>query len=250
MDLLAKAADIKTTTTLGHNARGNATIEVWWRFWNRCLRLLSDEQYLRWPDFAQSIAFAHNTATHEGLNMITPFSVYHGSEARNTLASSLADSPLLTEGEELALPAQFADAVALFTRAFTAIAKTHDEFVRSETATRLNQKGTRRTFQIGDKVKVRVLPTQAQLLETGRRAKNVTAWRGSRTVLERLSTTAYAAIDDTTKRRYERVISNILPFRSVKTNANAKFNEVYSHPFLVGEFLAVRDDPTGPIYIV
>jgi transposase InsO family protein len=38
MDLLAKAADIKTTTTLGHNARGNATIEVWWRFWNRCQR--------------------------------------------------------------------------------------------------------------------------------------------------------------------------------------------------------------------
>jgi hypothetical protein len=32
LELLAKAADIKTTTTLGHNARGNATIEVWWRF--------------------------------------------------------------------------------------------------------------------------------------------------------------------------------------------------------------------------
>ncbi len=47
LELLAKAADIRTTTTLGHNARGNATIEVWWRFWNCCLRLLSDEHYAR-----------------------------------------------------------------------------------------------------------------------------------------------------------------------------------------------------------
>ena len=47
LDLLAKAVDVKTTTTLGHNARGNSTIEVFWRFWNRCLRMLSDENYAR-----------------------------------------------------------------------------------------------------------------------------------------------------------------------------------------------------------
>ncbi len=212
---------------------------------------MSDEQYLRWPEFAQRIAFVHNCATHEAMNVVTPFSVYHGSEARNTLASSLADAPPISLDEELALPAQFAEAVALSTRAFTAIAKTHDEFVRAETAARLNEKGSSRIFQVGDKVKVRVPPTQAQLLETGRRAKHVTAWRGSCTILERLSTTAYAAIDDTTKRRYERVISNILPFRSVKakTNANAKFNEIYSSPFVVGEFIAIRDDPKGPFYV-
>jgi hypothetical protein len=160
LDLLAKAADIKTTTTLGHNARGNATSEVWWRFWNRCLRLLTDDEYQRWPDCAQRIAFVHNAATHdEGLNVVTPFSVYHGSEARNTLASSLADAPPISEDEELALPAQFAEAVALSTRAFTAIARTHDEFVRTETAARINQKGSSRFFQVGDKVKVRIPPT-------------------------------------------------------------------------------------------
>ncbi len=85
--LLAKAADIKTTTTLGHNARGNATIEVWWRFWNRCLRLL------RWPDFASRIAFAYNSVPHEGIGSVTAFQIYHGTDPRNTLASSLADPP-------------------------------------------------------------------------------------------------------------------------------------------------------------
>jgi hypothetical protein len=183
-----------------------------------------------------------------GINHVTPFEVYRGTPARNTLASSLAPpaSTLpLTEDEELALPALFADAVVLSTSVFTAIAKTHDTYVRTETAARLNEKGFSKVFQIGEKVKVRVPPTQAQLLQTGRRAKHVTAWRGPCTVLERLSSTAYAAEDDTTHRRYERVIANMLPYRAtkVKTNANATFNEIYSHPFLVGEFLAIRDDP-------
>ncbi len=251
LDLVAKATSIKTTTTLGHNARGNSTIEVFWRYWNRCMRLLSDDHYLRWDEFAQRIAFAYVSAPHEGIGNVSPFEVYHGSPARNTLASSLADPPVFTEGEELALPAQFAEAVALSTLGFSQIAKTHDVFVRQETAARLNEKGSSRVFQIGDKVKVRVPPTQAQLLETGRRAKHVTAWRGPCTILERLSSTAYAAVDDTSKRRYERVIANIFPYRAkkAKTNANTAFNEVYSKRFVEGEFLAIRDDPTGPIYI-
>ncbi len=161
--------------------------------------MLSDENYVRWPEFAQRIAFAYNSAPHEGIASVTPFEVYHGAPARNTLASALADHPApLSEDEELALPAQFAEAVAVSTRAFTALARTHDLFVRTETAVRLNQNGSSRTFSVGDKVKIRVPPTQAQLLETGRRAKHVTAWRGPCTILERLSTTAYAAVDDTT----------------------------------------------------
>jgi hypothetical protein len=91
-------------------------------------------------------------------------------------------------------PAEFAAAVAVSTRAFSQLAKTHDEFVRNETAARLNEHGKAKTFKIGDKVKVRVPPTALQMEETGRR-------------VERLSQTAYAATDDVTKRRYERVIS-------------------------------------------
>jgi hypothetical protein len=88
-------------------------------------------------------------------------------------------------------------------------------------------------------------------LETGRRAKHITAWRGPCSILEGLSTTSYAAVDDTTKRRYERVIANILPYHAkrAKTNADASFSEVYSEPFVKGEFLAVRDEPHGPFYI-
>jgi hypothetical protein len=151
LTLLAQAAGIKTTTTLGHNARGNGTIEVFWRFWNRCLRILSDDHYVRWPSFAQRIAFAFNT-----------------------------------------------------------------------------------------------------MAQIGRRAKHITAWRGPCTVVERLSSTAYAVVDDTTQRRFERVASNILPYRASQPKANAtaqSFNEIYSEPLREEEFIAIRDEPTGPFYV-
>jgi hypothetical protein len=55
----------------------------------------------------------------------------------------------------LHLPGEFAEAVALSTRVFCQLAKTHDQFVKMETASRLNEKRFAKTFQIGDKVKVR-----------------------------------------------------------------------------------------------
>ncbi len=251
LQLLAKSADIKSTTTLGHNARGNSTIEVWWRFGNRCLRLLSDEHYVRLPEFASRIAFSYNSPPLEGFGSVSAFQIFHGTDPRNILASSLTDPPTLTEDEELALPAQFAEAVAISTGVFASLAKTHDQFVKAETAARLNEKGSSKIFQIGDKVKVRVPPTQSQLLETGRRSKHITAWRGPCTVLERLSSTSYAVIDDTTKRRYERVVSNMLPYRAVKAkkNADAQYNQHYSQPLAEGEFIAIRDDVSGPYYV-
>jgi hypothetical protein len=192
-----------------------------------------------------------NSASHESIAGITPFEVYHGAPARNPFSSLLLDSPEVDEERELALPAEFAAAVAVSTRIFSQLATTHDQFVKNETAARLNRSGSARTFCIGDKVKVRVPPTAAQMEETGRRAKHITAWRGPCTIVERLSQTAYAATDDASHRRYERVLANLLPYRAqkAKPNANATFIEPYSTPFASGEFIAVRDDPTGPFYV-
>jgi hypothetical protein len=167
--------------------------------------MLPDDHYCRWPAFAQRIAFAYNTAGHDSIASVTPFEVQHGAPARNALLTPLLNSPAIDEEKQLSLPGEFAAAVAVSTRAFSQLAKTHDEFVRNETAARLNERVWPKTFQIGDKVKVRVPPTAAQMEETGRRAKHITAWRGPCTIVERLSNTAYAAVDDVTRRRYERM---------------------------------------------
>jgi hypothetical protein len=237
---------------MGHNARGNGTIEVFWRFWNRCLRLLPDDHYVQWPQFASRIAFAFNSAAHGSIDDVSPFEVYHGSPPHDPLAALLVDAPPVNEEQDMELPACFAEAVATSTRIFTQLARTHDEFVRQETATRLNANGSCRFFAIGDKVKISVPPTAAQMVETGRRAKHITAWRGPCTVTERISSTAYAVTDDTSGRQYERVASNILPYKAIRAKANAaaeRFNETYSKPFAENEFIAIRDDPTGPFYV-
>lgn len=182
---------------------------------------------------------------------MTPFQVYHGAPARNPFSSHLLDHPIVDEDREAILPKEFAEAVTVSTTIFIQLAKTHDEYVRAETAARLNEHGTSRTFSIGEKVKIRVPPTVQQMEETGRRAKHITAWRGPCTVTERLSATSYAVVHDETQRAYERVLANMLPYRAVraKVNANAQYNEQYSEPLNEGEFIAIRDDPTGPIYL-
>jgi hypothetical protein len=147
MELLAKAADIHITTTMGHNARGNGTIEVFWRFWNRCLRMLPDDRYKRWPSFASRITFAFNSAPHDSLAGVTPFEVQHGAPARQPFPG-LTEETSLNEDEELKLPPPFAEAAAVSTKIFCQLARTHDEFVRRETALRLNKAGSARMFQI------------------------------------------------------------------------------------------------------
>ncbi len=181
---------------------------------------------------------------------VTPFEVHHGAPARPPFPG-LAEETSINEDEEMKLPSLFAEATAVSTKVFCQLARTHDEFVRHETAFRLNKAGGTRMFQIGDKVKIRVPPTQEQMLSTGRRAKHITAWRGPCTVVDRLSPTSYAAVDDVTKRRYERVIANMLSYRAKrsKTNDEAGFNETYSDAFAIDEYIAIRDDAVGPFYV-
>jgi hypothetical protein len=41
------------------------------------------------------------------------------------------------------------------------------------------------------------------------------------------------------------------PYRAVKatTNANAQYNQHYSQPLVEGEFIAIRDEVSGPYYV-
>jgi transposase InsO family protein len=67
VQLVTEATDTHTTNTMGHNAQGNADIEIFWRFWNRCTRVLPDDLYLQWPSFSSRIVHAYNTAPHSPL---------------------------------------------------------------------------------------------------------------------------------------------------------------------------------------
>jgi hypothetical protein len=86
---LLEVIETVLTTTLGHNARSNGVIEVFWRDWNRCMRLLLDSGYVVWPRFVSRIVFAYNTVPHELLGGISPYELYYGAPARDVFSSIL-----------------------------------------------------------------------------------------------------------------------------------------------------------------
>ena len=249
--LLTEATGTSTTTTLGHAANANGTIEVFWRFWNRCMRLLPDDHYAIWPTFASRIAYAYNTAAHSSLGGTSPFEVYHGVPARDFMTSPLDHRANDDELDDVDLtdPTKFAHAVKTSVAAFCRLAQNHSDFIRTKTADRLNLTGYPKTYVIGDLVKIRVPPTHEQMLATGRRSSHISSWRGPCIVTDRLSTTAYRMDEQSSGRTFERVISNILPYRASSIRAPAVYVPLYSDVFLVDEFIAIRDEPNSPFYI-
>ncbi len=123
--------------------------------------------------------------------------------------------------------------------------------MKDETTTMLNAKGHPRTFAIGDMVKARFPPTQAELLASGRKSNHVSSWRGPCRVVDRLSATSYAIIQLDTTRRYERMIGNLLPWKatSARKNKSAVFDPTASAPFRPNEFIAIRDEPRSYFYL-
>jgi transposase InsO family protein len=251
LELLTTAANIETTTTLGHNAAGNSLVEVFWRYWNRCMRILPDDLYNKWPELAARICFAYNTAPHSALGNVSPFEIYHGVPARNPFAPAIppVDIDAAMPTADLEHPAAYAEAVKTSAAAFTVMAQRHSDFERQTTADRLNEVGRPRTYEIGQRVKVYVPPTHEQMLATGRRAKHLLAWRGPCEVIDQLSTTTFAMREISTRRRFERALVNILPYKATTAPQPPSFDPFYSAALNTGEFVAARGEPEGPFYI-
>jgi hypothetical protein len=183
LQALMEVTETTLTTTMAHNAHSNGIIEVWWRYWKRCMRLLSDDQYKQWPKFASRIAFAYNTASHQSIGGISPFQIDYGVPARNTFSKVLTTqqdpiSSLPIEEDDGNDAKVFALAVKTSTTAFIQLASNHDQHVRNETALRLNESGFPRSFVIGSMVKARFPPTKTEMDATGRRSNHISAWRG------------------------------------------------------------------------
>jgi hypothetical protein len=253
---LADITETTLTTTMAHNARSNGIIEVFWRYWNRCMRLLPDDQYKEWPRFISRIVFAYNTAPHQSLGGTSPFELKHGVAARDTFSKVLTDQTELLpqiadESGDIENARLFAAAVKTSTTAFIQLARNHDQYMKTETADRLNDKGFPRSFTIGSMVKARFPPTKAEMDLTGRRSNHISAWRGPCRVTERLSQTTYRMIQMDTQREFERSISNLLPWNATsrKKARNAQYDQTTSEPFKIDEIIAVRDEPGSWFYL-
>jgi hypothetical protein len=252
LQALSEITETTLTTTMAHNARSNGIIEVFWRYWNRCMRLLSDDQYKQWPKFVSRIVFAYNTTPHQSLGGISPYGIDYGTPVRDTFSKVLTDqtdfmSQLPNEEGDSENARLFALVVETSTTAFIQLAKNHEQYVKDETAARLNQSGFPRSFVIGTMVKARFPPTKVEMDATGRRTNHISAWRGPCRVVARLSPTTYKLVQLDINREFERAIStsNLLPWKaqSRKKARNAQYDGKTSSPFTVNEIIAVRDEP-------
>ena len=251
LQIPSDSAQITRTSTLGHHAQGNAQMEVWWRYWNRCMRLLPDSHYAQWPRFAQRIAFCYNTAVHSSLGDASPFEIFYGVPATNPYSTgpTLADLPAELPDVSLDDIKSFARAVQRSTAAFALLAKHHDEYVRETTAERMNEHGSPRSYSVGDSVKIYVPPTHTQMQRLGRPAKHIVAWRGPCEVLDKLSPTSYSMRELSTGRSFKRTVINIRPYRSNAPPPLPAFDPFYDNPLVPGELIMVRDTPDSNFYL-
>jgi hypothetical protein len=257
-DLLAAvlaSTGTQHTTTCGHNAQSNGEIESWWRFWNRCLKLLSPSEYLQWPSFSQRICFAYNSVSHESLGGPCPFEMDYGSPpvspfvpAITALPHSDDDTPREDPTSPIS-PAAFAEALQTSTAAFHRFAASHNSYVQQTTAARLNKHGTPAHFHVNDRVKIYMPPTHAQIQRTGRRSQHIVAWRGPCLVTEVLSDSTYRVQEECSKRFFERSIMNMRPFRASSAPPPPHHDLLSTLALTPGTLVAVRDTPTSAFHL-
>jgi hypothetical protein len=145
-------------------------------------------------------------------------------------------------------PALAAAAIQTSVAAFHRYARSHHEYLQSTTAERLNQQGTPTTFQLGQRVKIYMPPTHAQLERTGRRAKHIVAWRGPCRITQLLSPTAYQMQEECSNRFFERTLVNIRPYIATRAPPPPHHDMLSSSPLDPGTLVAIRrtSDPTSP----
>jgi hypothetical protein len=108
--------------------------------------------------------------------------------------------------------------------AFHDFARSHLHYTQQTTADRLNLYGIPSVFSVGDKVKIYMPPTHAQMQNTGRKAKHIIAWRGPCTISRVLSESAYEMLEDCSSRLFARTFS-FLSLVSISDSASHRSSE-------------------------
>ena len=129
---LAEAFLYANTSTGGYCLTGNSTIELFWQYFNVCLRDLSDTDYEHIEDHIQNIAWVWNTTIRSSIG-VRPFEVMTGT------------SPV-TVAELLVLPPPIIATLDMSnireaSSAYAGHAREHGNFMRQLRATVFNKHG-------------------------------------------------------------------------------------------------------------
>ena len=99
---MSETLGIIRTGTMGYHPQGNAMIERFWQYANRCFRLMSEDEYKKWPCHLRRMEFAWNT-TLKSTTGVTPFEIDHGAPAR-TLPAAIGSDRHAQESSAARIP--------------------------------------------------------------------------------------------------------------------------------------------------
>jgi hypothetical protein len=203
---LAKQHQYQITTTMGYLPTGNSTIEAFWRFFGRCLRIMSDEQYHNLPEHLMPIQFAWNISTSRSTS-VSPFEIQHGTKPITSIdAEMIANIKLNKKIKSAKDITTIIDAA----KSFRIIAKSHSDYERKLRAQLLNLRGNKcEPFEINERVFIFAPPSESKIALSGRKRKHVCHWQGPYVIVERLSNSTYAIESLDKNKRFERNISHL-----------------------------------------
>jgi hypothetical protein len=136
---------------------------------------------------------------------------------------------------------EFVEALRTTMTAFHDFARSHLHYTQQTTADRLNLYGFPAVFSVGDKVKIYMPPTHAQMQHTGRKAKHIIAWRGPCTISRVISQAAYEMLEDCSGRLFARTLCNIRPYSASRAAPPPHHDLLSQDPILPDTILALRD---------
>ena len=260
-----KFARIRQRSTLGHNPRGNSTVERVMRFLNKCFRTLSDVQYNEWDEHLSDMCAAWNQHEIRTLGC-SPHEARHGMAMRTRATLAGPQAPVAEP--QLTTPAQIAK-LGASVKAYQQIASATQQWHRKATAEKLNAVGHKRVYESGERVKIFIPPTAGQATKAGRKAKHMHFYRPA-TVVSKDTDTTYTLHDDA-GRTFRRHVMNIAPYgvrqdfdiletggdtggaeesksavaQPASAAPTAKECPADTNALAVGEFIALRDDPSA-----
>ena len=268
------------TDTKAYHAEGNALAERAMAYVNICLRLLSDEQYRFWPHYISSMEAAWNNTTVRTVEA-TPFEIDCGTPMRtpeDIIASGPALPPAVKGGKgkkTTPTTAEVLHTVQQSAAAWAHVSQRVSAWHKHQTAERLNARGHKRDFKLGDTVSIYMPPTADEARRRKRKAKHLDWFRGP-CVITKKSGDAYTVKHNDTGRVYERTIQNVSPYKCRKPVAAAADEDALvknikkeckspnkvaatSTPtaercpadtsvFAVGELIAAKDTPTHDVW--
>jgi hypothetical protein len=238
----ARQLQFRTGTTMGHNAAGNSTIESFWQYFNKCLRIMTDDEYQHFDRHLQQIAWGWNTTHSQSLSVL-PFEVMTGMAPRTVAATSVTNR--VADDAEVNL-----SNIKIAAQEFQRVAKLHGDYMRTRRAESLNSTGRElKEMKIGEYVKIFKPPSHAAAVRRQRKQKHMWQWSGPYLITGRPSKTTFELEHYWTKKPFSRALLNVRKWRGAipegppqATHEDADLHDVIMEEIVAGDILAVIQD--------